>query len=280
MAPWLNWSPPKWLSTTTPGTNIATNGATKVVMAFSAAPGFAPLRISAGCESFKSLFEVSNDNGKTWTMAADAYIKDADPKTETVDVIASFAASSPPPPQPSVPSLFGVHSSTAKPSMLLRYSFNETAAKSCVLVNTCSGVPLGAAQVLVVWSATATATAARSDNAGTPAGAVPRNISSSTEAGKVAATRAILASASVKPPPMGFNSWNRWHCWVDEHKLKETADQLINLKLADAGYDYLNIDGQYNAVHCTALQYSTMQSTEYTMMHWCAQIGGARLIRT
>ena len=28
------------------------------------------------------------------------------------------------------------------------------------------------------------------------------------------------APAMVLPPPMGFNSWNRWHCWVDEHKLK------------------------------------------------------------
>eukprot|EP01046_Picozoa_sp_COSAG06_P008721 COSAG06_NODE_443_length_15706_cov_348.207022_14_plen_50_part_00 len=41
----------------------------------------------------------------------------------------------------------------------------------------------------------------------------------------------------------GFNSWNRWHCWVDEHKLKETADQLVALKLAEAGYRHLNIDG-------------------------------------
>jgi alpha-galactosidase len=48
-------------------------------------------------------------------------------------------------------------------------------------------------------------------------------------------------------PPMGFNTWNRWHCWVDEHKLKETADQLVALGLAKAGYTNLNIDDCWQA---------------------------------
>ena len=46
---------------------------------------------------------------------------------------------------------------------------------------------------------------------------------------------------------MGFNSWNRWHCWVDEHKLKETADQMIALGLVKSGYKYLNIDDCWQA---------------------------------
>ena len=55
------------------------------------------------------------------------------------------------------------------------------------------------------------------------------------------------APTTVVPPPMGFNSWNRWHCWVDEHKLKETADQLVALNLAKAGYTSLNIDDCWQA---------------------------------
>ena len=45
----------------------------------------------------------------------------------------------------------------------------------------------------------------------------------------------------ASPLYTGFNSWNRWHCWVDEHKLKETADQLVHLGLAAAGYRHINI---------------------------------------
>ena len=44
------------------------------------------------------------------------------------------------------------------------------------------------------------------------------------------------------PPPMGFNTWNRWHCWVDELQLKRTADLLVDLGLAAAGYTFLNVD--------------------------------------
>jgi hypothetical protein len=53
----------------------------------------------------------------------------------------------------------------------------------------------------------------------------------------------------------GFNSWNRWHCWVDEHKLKETADQLVALKLAEAGYRHLNIDGARSAIAVILIWY-------------------------
>ena len=50
---------------------------------------------------------------------------------------------------------------------------------------------------------------------------------SPVEAGRAAAVAAAPASnmATVKPPPMGFNTWNRWHCWVDEHKLRQTAGE-------------------------------------------------------
>ena len=64
---------------------------------------------------------------------------------------------------------------------------------------------------------------------------------------EVASTAAERESGAIVPPPMGFNTWNRWHCWVNEHKLKETADQLLALGLAAAGYTNLNIDDCWQA---------------------------------
>ena len=43
-------------------------------------------------------------------------------------------------------------------------------------------------------------------------------------------------------PPMGWNSWNRFGCDVNEKMLKETADMLVETGMRDAGYTYLVID--------------------------------------
>ncbi len=43
-------------------------------------------------------------------------------------------------------------------------------------------------------------------------------------------------------PPMGWNSWNRFGCDVNEKMLKETADMLVETGMRDAGYVYLVID--------------------------------------
>lgn len=43
-------------------------------------------------------------------------------------------------------------------------------------------------------------------------------------------------------PPMGWNSWNRFGCNVNEKMLKETADMLVETGMRDAGYIYLVID--------------------------------------
>ena len=46
---------------------------------------------------------------------------------------------------------------------------------------------------------------------------------------------------------MGFNTWNRWHCWVDESLLRRTADLMVKLGLVDLGYTYLNVDDCWQA---------------------------------
>ena len=44
------------------------------------------------------------------------------------------------------------------------------------------------------------------------------------------------------PPPMGFNTWNFYHCNADENIVKAIADAVVENKMKDAGYRYINID--------------------------------------
>lgn len=48
-------------------------------------------------------------------------------------------------------------------------------------------------------------------------------------------------------PPMGWNSWNRFGCNVDEDLVKQTADAMIDTGMADLGYEYVNIDDCWQA---------------------------------
>jgi alpha-galactosidase len=43
-------------------------------------------------------------------------------------------------------------------------------------------------------------------------------------------------------PPMGWNSWNKFHCNVSESLIRETADAMVTSGMKDAGYQYVNID--------------------------------------
>jgi alpha-galactosidase len=43
-------------------------------------------------------------------------------------------------------------------------------------------------------------------------------------------------------PPMGWNSWNRFACNVDENLIHEMADAMVSSGMKDAGYTYINID--------------------------------------
>ncbi len=43
-------------------------------------------------------------------------------------------------------------------------------------------------------------------------------------------------------PPMGWNSWNKFACNVDENMIKEMADAMVSSGMKDAGYTYINID--------------------------------------
>ncbi|KAJ3003789.1 UNVERIFIED_CONTAM: hypothetical protein HDU68_005499, partial [Siphonaria sp. JEL0065] len=45
-----------------------------------------------------------------------------------------------------------------------------------------------------------------------------------------------------RTPAMGWNSWNRFHCKINEHLIKKQADALVSSGLSKLGYVYLNVD--------------------------------------
>lgn len=54
--------------------------------------------------------------------------------------------------------------------------------------------------------------------------------------------RNLLANGLGSTPPMGWNSWNHFNCFIDEKMIKDTADALVSTGLAKLGYRYINID--------------------------------------
>jgi len=59
----------------------------------------------------------------------------------------------------------------------------------------------------------------------------PRDTASVEQNGLLAAT-----------PPMGFNTWNKFHCDVSEELVRGIADAMVSSGMRDAGYEYLVID--------------------------------------
>jgi alpha-galactosidase len=43
-------------------------------------------------------------------------------------------------------------------------------------------------------------------------------------------------------PPMGWNSWNKFACNVDENMIRQQVDAMVSTGMKDAGYTYINID--------------------------------------
>lgn len=43
-------------------------------------------------------------------------------------------------------------------------------------------------------------------------------------------------------PPMGWNTWNKFACNVDENLIKGAADAMVESGMKDAGYEYIVID--------------------------------------
>jgi alpha-galactosidase len=51
-----------------------------------------------------------------------------------------------------------------------------------------------------------------------------------------------VANGLAPTPPMGWNSWNRFGCTVDERIVRAAADRLVASGMRDAGYRYVVVD--------------------------------------
>ena len=63
----------------------------------------------------------------------------------------------------------------------------------------------------------------------------------------VGTTAAGPTGGLARTPPMGWNSWNKFGCRIDERLIRETADAMVSSGMKDAGYQYVNIDDCWEA---------------------------------
>ena len=43
-------------------------------------------------------------------------------------------------------------------------------------------------------------------------------------------------------PQMGWNTWNKFACKIEEKLIRDSIDALVNTGLKDLGYNYMNLD--------------------------------------
>jgi alpha-galactosidase len=57
----------------------------------------------------------------------------------------------------------------------------------------------------------------------------------------------IPSNGLAQTPPMGWNSWNKFHRQIDDKTVREIADAMVKSGMKDAGYAYVNIDDTWEA---------------------------------
>jgi alpha-galactosidase len=57
----------------------------------------------------------------------------------------------------------------------------------------------------------------------------------------------VPSNGLAKTPPMGWNSWNKFHGRVDDASVRSIADAMAGNGMKDAGYVYVNIDDTWEA---------------------------------
>jgi hypothetical protein len=79
---------------------------------------------------------------------------------------------------------------------------------------------------------------------GLPMGPWWHNFSAAEEDGliqlKLTEKRRLGQNPPITRPPMGFNSWNAYHCNIDENVVRATAQAMIDNGMHAAGYDYVS----------------------------------------
>ncbi|KAH8827543.1 glycoside hydrolase superfamily [Flagelloscypha sp. PMI_526] len=56
----------------------------------------------------------------------------------------------------------------------------------------------------------------------------------------------LLPPKVGKLPFLGYNTWNAYHCDINETVILETAELMVSMGFKDLGYEYLNIDDCYS----------------------------------
>jgi len=54
--------------------------------------------------------------------------------------------------------------------------------------------------------------------------------------------RLLVGDTIALTPPMGWNSWNCWGCAIDEAKIRQAAEAMVQSGLINHGWQYINID--------------------------------------
>ena len=49
-----------------------------------------------------------------------------------------------------------------------------------------------------------------------------------------------------RTPQMGWNSWNKFNCNINETVIRNAADQIVSTGLSKLGYKYVNLDDCWN----------------------------------
>ena len=52
-----------------------------------------------------------------------------------------------------------------------------------------------------------------------------------------------LQNGIIMTPPMGWSSWNKFHCGISENLIRNITDAIVASKLAAVGYNHINLDG-------------------------------------
>jgi alpha-galactosidase len=51
-----------------------------------------------------------------------------------------------------------------------------------------------------------------------------------------------LTNGVALTPPMGWNSWNRFYCGINQTLIRQTADATVASGMSAAGYEFINLD--------------------------------------
>ena len=76
-------------------------------------------------------------------------------------------------------------------------------------------------------------------------GAYPKRI-------ELPALHKVPDNGLAKTPPMGWNSWNKFHGRVDDASVRGMADAIASTGMKDAGYIYVNIDDTWQGARDAA----------------------------